>query len=259
MCAAGALLRRARDRERGLGPRCRGLGRARRRARRARDEGLAAGEQLRRRRRAASRPRSARTTRPSSTPRTSSARSHETADLRLVEVLTGEAPSAIHWLEELGVEFTREQRRLPPRPLRRRDCASACCRSATAPATRSRRRCARPGRPATGTSFTNAPLRELAPRRTATGARACGDRRRRGGHRRARRRRPLLRRGRAARRAVDEPPERDRRGDADRPRPRAPRRATSTRSSTTRTAAPGRRTCRATRSPRRRAPTARCS
>jgi L-aspartate oxidase len=34
--------------------------------------------------------------------------SHETADRRLVEVLTGEAPSAIHWLEELGVEFTRE-------------------------------------------------------------------------------------------------------------------------------------------------------
>ena len=34
--------------------------------------------------------------------------SHETADRRLVEVLTGEAPGAIHWLEELGVEFTRE-------------------------------------------------------------------------------------------------------------------------------------------------------
>jgi L-aspartate oxidase len=34
--------------------------------------------------------------------------SHETADLRLVEVLTSEAPSAIHWLEDLGVEFTRE-------------------------------------------------------------------------------------------------------------------------------------------------------
>jgi L-aspartate oxidase len=34
--------------------------------------------------------------------------SHETADRRLVEVLTTEAPSAIHWLEELGVEFTRE-------------------------------------------------------------------------------------------------------------------------------------------------------
>src|SRR5215210_1625139 len=34
--------------------------------------------------------------------------SHETADMRLVEVLTGDARGAIHWLEELGVEFTRE-------------------------------------------------------------------------------------------------------------------------------------------------------
>jgi len=34
--------------------------------------------------------------------------SHETADRRLVEVLTSEAPSAIHWLETFGVEFTRE-------------------------------------------------------------------------------------------------------------------------------------------------------
>src|SRR2546423_5928458 len=34
--------------------------------------------------------------------------SHETADRQLVEVLTAEAPSAIHWLEELGGEFTRE-------------------------------------------------------------------------------------------------------------------------------------------------------
>jgi succinate dehydrogenase / fumarate reductase flavoprotein subunit/L-aspartate oxidase len=34
--------------------------------------------------------------------------SHETADRRLVEILTGEAPAAIHWLEELGVAFTRE-------------------------------------------------------------------------------------------------------------------------------------------------------
>src|ERR671935_205253 len=34
--------------------------------------------------------------------------SHETADRRLVEVLTSEAPAAIHWLEEVGVEFTRE-------------------------------------------------------------------------------------------------------------------------------------------------------
>jgi aspartate oxidase len=34
--------------------------------------------------------------------------SHETANRRLVEVLTTEAPQAIHWLEELGVEFTRD-------------------------------------------------------------------------------------------------------------------------------------------------------
>ncbi len=34
--------------------------------------------------------------------------SHETADRSLVTVLTSEAPSAIHWLEDLGVEFTRE-------------------------------------------------------------------------------------------------------------------------------------------------------
>ncbi len=34
--------------------------------------------------------------------------SHETADRKLGEILTSEAPSAIHWLEERGVEFTRE-------------------------------------------------------------------------------------------------------------------------------------------------------
>ena len=34
--------------------------------------------------------------------------SHETADQALVEVLTTEAPSAIAWLEQLGVAFTRE-------------------------------------------------------------------------------------------------------------------------------------------------------
>jgi L-aspartate oxidase len=34
--------------------------------------------------------------------------SHESANRELVEILTSEAPSAIHWLEELGVEFTRE-------------------------------------------------------------------------------------------------------------------------------------------------------
>src|SRR6266550_2182179 len=34
--------------------------------------------------------------------------SHETADPELVQILTSSAPDAIHWLEELGVEFTRE-------------------------------------------------------------------------------------------------------------------------------------------------------
>jgi L-aspartate oxidase len=34
--------------------------------------------------------------------------SHETANRELVEILTSEAPSAISWLEELGVEFTRD-------------------------------------------------------------------------------------------------------------------------------------------------------
>ena len=34
--------------------------------------------------------------------------SHDTANPQLVEVLTSEAPSAIHWLEELGCAFTRE-------------------------------------------------------------------------------------------------------------------------------------------------------
>src|SRR5215204_2545892 len=36
------------------------------------------------------------------------ASSHETANRELVDVLTGDAQAAIAWLEELGVEFTRE-------------------------------------------------------------------------------------------------------------------------------------------------------
>jgi aspartate oxidase len=35
--------------------------------------------------------------------------SHETANKELADVLTSEAPSAIAWLEELGVEFTRDE------------------------------------------------------------------------------------------------------------------------------------------------------
>src|SRR2546423_4101622 len=42
--------------------------------------------------------------------------SHETANRQLVALLTVEAPGAIHWLEEHGVEFTRENGgvRVPP-------------------------------------------------------------------------------------------------------------------------------------------------
>ncbi|HEU4450002.1 MAG TPA: FAD-dependent oxidoreductase [Gaiellaceae bacterium] len=36
--------------------------------------------------------------------------SHETADMRLARILTSEAPDVVHWLEEAGVEFTREER-----------------------------------------------------------------------------------------------------------------------------------------------------
>src|ERR687886_702106 len=42
--------------------------------------------------------------------------SHETAERRLVEVLTSEAPSAIHWLEELAVESS-PVRTFPKSPL----------------------------------------------------------------------------------------------------------------------------------------------
>src|SRR2546423_5930276 len=47
--------------------------------------------------------------------------SHETANRGLVEVLTSEAPSAIRRLEELGVEFTRENGGYPLPPLPRAD------------------------------------------------------------------------------------------------------------------------------------------
>ena len=66
------------------------------------------------------------------------------------------------------------------------------------------------------------------------------------------------RRGGAARQVLDEPRRRHRRGDRDGARASAARPATWTPCSTTPTAASGRPRCRATRSPRRPAPTARC-
>ena len=185
--------------------------------------------------------------------------SHETADRRLVEVLTGEAPARDPLARGARRRVHARERRLPAGALRRRRRASACSRSATAPATRSRRRCATPTSLERRDASRTARCVELEPTENGWRATCCGrtatssDRRRR---RRARRRRALLPRGRGARRALDEPSRRDRRGDAARARARRRERATSTRSSTTRTAAPGRRRCRATRSPRRRAPTA---
>ena len=79
-----------------------------------------------RRRRAVSRRRSATTTTRRSTPPTCSQSSHDTADLSLVDVLTGRgarrdrAPRAVRCrLHALG------RRRLPARPLRRRDARAA--------------------------------------------------------------------------------------------------------------------------------------
>ena len=158
--------------------------------------------------------------------------SHDTADPRLVEVLTSEAPSAIHWLEELRRRVHALERRLPARALRRRDPqAAAPGRRPHGPrdhevAARDvrggrRGRAAAP-RPARARAVGRRAGRRPSRRRKAP----CDGR---GGRARARGRRSLLRRGGDARRALDEPSERDRRGDADRPRRRRggarPRRA----------------------------------
>ena len=236
------------------------VGRARRRPRRGRDEDDPAGEQLLegagrhpglvRRRRLA---RAARRGRDALLARDGRPRGSSTCS-------PSEAPSAIHWLEELGCAFTRENG-----GYRLARCGGA-----------SRKRLLQVG-DRTGHAITKAlresfeagsgevlahhRLTELEP--VAGGWRASfatpdGHDEVEADDRRARLRRSLLRRGRGARassrRTIPTRPAR-RRGSRSTP---APRRATSTRSSTTRTAAPGPRRCRGTRSPRRRAPTARC-
>ena len=88
--------------------------------------------------------------------------SHDTADLRLVEVLTGDARSAIHWLEELGVEFTRDGD-----GYRLARCGGASAKRLLQVGDRTGHAITKQLREAweagNGTSFTNAPLRELAP------------------------------------------------------------------------------------------------
>src|SRR5437764_9799534 len=86
--------------------------------------------------------------------------SHETADRRLVEVLTSNAQSAIHWLEELGVEFTSENG-----GYRLARCGGATAKRLLQVGDRTGHAITKGLRDAweagTGTSYTNAPLREL--------------------------------------------------------------------------------------------------
>jgi aspartate oxidase len=101
------------------------------------------------------------------------ASSHETADMTLVEVLTGDAPSAIHWLEECGVEFTRENG-----GYRLARCGGATRKRLLQVGDRTGHAITKGLRETwaagSGTLFEHAPLRELTP--TENGWRArCGD------------------------------------------------------------------------------------
>jgi L-aspartate oxidase len=87
--------------------------------------------------------------------------SHETSDKALVDVLTGDARSAIHWLEELGVEFTRDD----DGGYRLARCGGASAKRLLQIGDRTGHVITKQLREAwegsEGTSFTNAPLREL--------------------------------------------------------------------------------------------------
>jgi aspartate oxidase len=101
--------------------------------------------------------------------------SHETANPELVAVLTSEAPSAIHWLEELGVAFTRNGN-----GYRLARCGGASRKRLLQVGDRTGHAITKALREAweagSGTSFTNAPLTALEP--VESGWRAtCGDQR----------------------------------------------------------------------------------
>ena len=158
--------------------------------------------------------------------------SHETADPRLVEVLTAEAPSAIHWLEELGCRVHARERRLPARALRRR-VAQAAPPGRRPDGPRDHEGAARGVRG--GGRRRRSPNHRLAALEPATG-RLARDLRAPAGTTTSTPATVVLAAGgrcfaeaEDARRALDEPPERDRRGDADRARRRRrgarPRRA----------------------------------
>jgi succinate dehydrogenase / fumarate reductase flavoprotein subunit/L-aspartate oxidase len=92
------------------------------------------------------------------------ASSHETADMELVAALTGDAPSAIHWLEELGCAFTREA----AGAYRLARCGGASRRRLLQVGDRTGHAIVKALREAweagSGTSFPNAPLQSLEPR-----------------------------------------------------------------------------------------------
>jgi succinate dehydrogenase / fumarate reductase flavoprotein subunit/L-aspartate oxidase len=100
--------------------------------------------------------------------------SHETADPVLVEVLTSEAPSAIRWLEELGVAFTRENG-----GYRLARCGGASRKRLLQVGDRTGHAITKALRDAwesgTGTSFPNSPLRSLEAIESGWRAR-CGER-----------------------------------------------------------------------------------
>ncbi|HWD15143.1 MAG TPA: FAD-dependent oxidoreductase [Casimicrobiaceae bacterium] len=95
--------------------------------------------------------------------------SHDTADSALVAVLTEDAQSAIHWLEELGVEFTRENG-----GYRLARCGGATRKRLLQVGDRTGHAITKQLRDAweagRGHSYTNSPLRELT--RTESGWRA---------------------------------------------------------------------------------------
>jgi aspartate oxidase len=99
--------------------------------------------------------------------------SHETADMRLVEVLTSEAQPAIHWLEELGVAFTRENG-----GYRLARCGGSSRRRLLQVGDRTGHAITKALRDAWqaggGTSFEHAPLRALEPREHGWRA-TCGE------------------------------------------------------------------------------------
>jgi succinate dehydrogenase / fumarate reductase flavoprotein subunit/L-aspartate oxidase len=101
------------------------------------------------------------------------ASSHDTADPELVAVLTSEAPSAIHWLESLGVEFTPSNG-----GYRLARCGGSSRKRLLQVGDRTGHAITKQLREAweggSGTSFTNAPLKEL--EQLGSGWRAvCGD------------------------------------------------------------------------------------